>query len=469
MPTPSVKGYMPLCVTPRSTVCDEQGVGKWAMWKRFDSVKSIVDQYVDEPYRKFLALPYHEVDKLKADELFYWFTPRCDTSYIRMAKTGDDRNYYKELFDKTMAHYQAVVAKLQKEGKTDESNFLSLSLKFAGDSEDNIYCGDGHVVVTVWGMRPKQKDKMGESKLSVELVPEVEMHTVRYELGTLGVTKQSVELKKCHGSKIFSYQVPLVKAKDGYECIGWDQNPLGAEVNGDLLFTAVYKALPKQETPVVTPIRKEVSAKEKPLDDKPKNDEMPQKHHVRFLSPDNLIIKELDVEHGKRILPGLVPQLPSVDKVMCPAWDGDPLNDIVNADRDYKAIAPKMPEQKEPQNVVDADENPGWHSVRFLNPDGSEVIRTQVMHGNRLRNEQTPPLPVVNGQECRSWWPDPLKQVIDKDTDFTARFSYRDRKSWFFRRGNGKGFWRWALRILLFILLVFLVLYIAYLCNPCSK
>ena len=58
MPAPSVKGYMALCVTPRSKVCDEQGIGQWPMWKRFDSIKAIVDQYVDEPYRSFFAMPY---------------------------------------------------------------------------------------------------------------------------------------------------------------------------------------------------------------------------------------------------------------------------------------------------------------------------------------------------------------------------------------------------------------------------
>jgi len=530
MAAPSVKGYMPLCVTPRSKVCDEQGVGQWPMWKRYDSVRSIVNQYIDEPYRSFLALPYHEVDKLKAEELFYWYTPRCDTSYTRMSRTGDDYDYYKGVLAETLARYRSVVAKLQNEGKTNEADFLSLSIKYAGESEDNIYCGDGRVVATVWGMRPRQTHKMGESKLFVELIPEVEIHTVRFELGSLGTTNSPTSLKKSHGTKIFPHQVPLVKAKDGCECTGWDHNPLGTEVTGDLLFTAQYRELPKEETPpVVTPLGKK-PAEEKPTEEKPK-DETLRKHHVRFFTPENLIIKELDVEHGKRILPGLVPQLPSINKVMCPAWDGDPLNDIVDADRDYKAIMPKMPEKplhtvrflspdgqvlsqfkvehglrlslaqvpplpvvngkispswdinpvgeaintdrdfmaKPPQVVIEVNENHDWHTIRFLNPDSSEVMRTQVMHGNRLKDAQIPPLPIVDGKECRCWSPNPLKQVINKDTDFMAKISRPGRMFWDFRRGNGNGFWRWMLRIALFILLVFLVLYIVYLCNPCSK
>lgn len=537
MATPSVKGYMPLCVTPRSKVCDEQGVGQWPMWKRYDSVKSIIDQYIDEPYRDFLALPYHEIDKLKAEELFYWYTPRCETSYVRMSRTGDDRNYYKELLDKTVAHYQTVVAKLQREKKAEEANFLALSLKYVGESEDNVYCGDNRVVAAVWGMRPRQSHVMGESKLFTELLPEVEMHTVRFELGSLGSTDKSTTLKKSHGTKIFSNQVPSVKTKGGFEFAGWDNNPLGAVVTGDLVFTALYREQSKKEERGNDNVRKE----EKPEENKPieetttdnsnNTDNETKKCHIRFLTPDNHIIKELDVEHGKQILPGLVPQLPSVNGLVCPSWDGNPLNDIIDADRDYKAISPKIPEKpqhivrfllpngqelsrfqvehggrllptqvpplpvvngkvcpswdtnpigelinvdrdftaKPPQTIVEVEDKTEWHTVRFLNPDGSEIMRTQVQHGERIKAEQIPSLPIINGKECSAWLPNPSKQAVFKDSDFVAQVRRSDTGSWLWGRGNGRGFWRWVLRIALLILLVFLVLYIVYLCNPCSK
>ena len=529
MAVPAVKGYMPLCVTPRSNVCDEQGVGQWPMWKRFDSVKAIVDQYIDEPYRDFLALPYHEIDKLKAEELFYWYTPRRDTAFMRMSRTGDDLDYYKGILADTMERYQSAIKKLQSEGKAEEANFLQLSLKYAGESEDNIYCGDGRVVATVWGMRQRPSNNMGESKLVTELLPEVEIHTVRFELGSLGSTTKTTALKKSHGSRIYAHQVPPVSPKDGYECIGWDCDPIGAEVTDDLLFSAQYRELPKEETP--TPQKEE-----KPSDEKPKDNNVPLKHQVRFLSPDNLVIKELSIEHGKQIMPGDVPQLPAVDGVLCPSWDGDPLNDTINQDCDYTALMPKKAEvpthtirflapdghvisqsqvehgttisqaQIPPLPVLDGMICPAWdsnplgmvvnadhdfvarqplsvvegkieetdgtdrmHIARFLNPDGSEMKRIQVEHGNRISPDQIPALPVVDGASYTGWSPNPAKKVIKHDTDFTPRNRRSWRWVWTWGDRAGSGFWRWILRILLFLLLVLLVLYIMYLSNPCSK
>lgn len=531
MPAPAVKGYTALCVTPRSQVCDEQGVGQWPVWKRFDSIRGIVDQYIDEPYRYFLALPYHEIDKLKAEELFYWYTPRCDTAYTRMSRTADDHDYYKGVFEETLAHYQSAVAKLKNKGKTEEANFLQLSLKYVGESEDNVYCGDGRVVATVWGMRPRQSSKIGESKLFTELVPEVEIHTVQYDLGTLGSTTSPTTLKKTHRTKIYVHQVPLVTVKDGYQFTGWDHNPIGAEVTEDLLFSAEYHELPKEEKSKVDPLEAEKPQGDKSNDERPKTEDATQKHLVRFLTPDNLIIKELDIEHGKQIQPGDVPQLPVVDKVLCPSWDGDPLNDVIDADHDFKAIRPKTSEKpmhtvrflapngqvlshtqvehgttlsptlipplpvvngkvcpswstnplaevinsdrdfiaKQPQAVVDINEEQKLHTVRFLNPDGSEVMRTQVSHGSHLQPAQIPSLSVIDGKDRVKWTPDPMKQVIKHDTDFIIRKQRTWHWPWMWGHQSSHGFWRWLLYILLFLLLVFLVLYIMYLNDPCSR
>lgn len=332
MSIPAVKGYIPLSVTLRSQVCDEQGVGQWPMWKRYDSVKGIIDQYVDEPYRDFLARPVFEVDNQKGEEYFFWFTPRANSRFTPLSHSGDDHGYYKGILDKTLAHYHAVVEKLKKEGKAEEASFLQLSLKYAGATEDCVFCGNDKVVVTVWGMRPREGYNIGDSMLFADLFPPNEMHTVRYDLGDHGRTNDTTMLKKGHGSRIFAHQVPNVMVEEGYAFTGWDRNPVGAEVNGDMLFIAQYadksrESVIKNNPPVIPPI--EVDP--------------PQMHHVRFLTPSGQVIKEMDVRHGERILPGLVPQLPKVGDVQCSAWDRDPLNEVINSDRDFKAIGPDIP------------------------------------------------------------------------------------------------------------------------------
>lgn len=432
MSVPAVKGYMALCVTPRPQVCDEQGVGQWPMWKRFDSVKAIVDQYIDEPYRNFLARPEFDVDKQKSEEYFYWYTPRTDAVFSRLSNSGDDHDYYRSLLDETLTQYHSAVEQLKSEGKIEEANFLQLSLKYAGDSEDNVYCGDGRVVAAVWGMRPRQGQDIHDSKLEADLFPPTELHTVQYELGDQGSTHSPTILRKSHGTKIYAHQVPQVTATDGYEFTGWNRNPIGFIVNDDLLFTAQYKKA-KQEEVKPEPPKKIVM------------------HHVRFLMPDGQVIKELDVEHSKQILPSYIPQLPAVGRVLCSAWNGNPLNDIITSDRDYRAISPVKPEMP-------------LHTVRFLKPNGDILSQFQMEHGTQLTQAQVPSLPIVDGVTCIGWDSNPLAEKITSDRDFIAK--QREKKE---LTGSGRGGCLSVLLNWLLLLLGLLLLFLLFWCFILGK
>ena len=445
MSIPAVKGYMPLHVTPRSHVCDEQGFGEWPMWQRYDRIKNIVSQYIDEQYQDFLSYPHQEVDVLKSEEFFYWFTPYQNIKYIPLSQTGGDYGYYKQVFDETLSHYRSVVDRLKAAGN-DDYRFIELSLKHVGETEESIYCGDGRVVVVVWGMRPRPGCDIGKSIL-VEPFSPTELHTVKYDLCGRGTTEDETILKKSHGTRISAHQIPQVKAAEGYEFIGWDREPADAEVNSDLLFTAQYKTV-KHHVRFLMPdgqIIKELEVEhgEKILpglipqlpaidgayspaweNGDPYNDTInadcdyqaicplvsdPPVHIVRFLMPDGQIIKELGVKHGEKILPGLIPQLPAINGVPCPAWEGgDPYNDTINADCDYQAISPVVSDLPVP-------------IVRFLTPDGGILSQLQVEHGTQLTRAQIPPLPVVDGETCRSWDRNPLATKIDDDEDFIAQ------------------------------------------------
>lgn len=536
MPAPSVKGYMPLCVTPRSLVCDEQGVGQWPMWKRFDSIKAIVDRYIETPYRNFLAMPVHDVDKLKAEELFYWYTPRDNTAYCRLSRMADDSEHYKAILSKTLKHYNDVIVSLKNSGKNEEASFLELSLKYAGQWDNNVYCGNDHVVATVWGMRPRENNNISGSTLVTELIPELEMYTVQFDLGMHGTSESPTSLKKRAGSKVTPKQVPQVKAKNGFVFSGWDKEPGGAEVNSDLVFMAQYREQPKtvaqsntnaddkKDTGHSTAVG---SSKDSETTTSDNVSTANNTHHVRFLGPDGATIKELDVDHGCQVQPGQVPQLPVVNGVVCPSWDKNPLSEVVNADCDFKAVAPRAAAKEShtvrflapdgaflsqtsvvhgetlkamqvpPLPVFEGKICPSWnvdplavvinadtdfraqkmhdvvevekeqHKVRFIDKAGNELMSTLVPHGDHLKPDQIPPVPSVNGQSGGRWTPNPAKQVINSDTDFII--NEKKSRLWSFSGSGGKGFWRWLLRILLAVLLIFLILYVFYLFNPCSK
>lgn len=511
MSAPVVIGYMPLCVTPRSKVCDEQGIN-WPMWQLYADVMAIVEQYVDQRYRKFLAMPVYEDDPMQNEERFYWFTPSSNNPYRRLSQMGDEHDHYKAVLKETLDHYQKVMEQLEREGRTEDAEYLRLSLKYAGDCEELVYCGDEHVVATLWGMRPRTGRDVDPAVVSKDIGVMEKLCSVKFDFAGHG---DQIEMKIMQGSKISAAQVPSPVEVDGYDFVGWDSEPEGAEVKDDMMFTAQYRELSshEDEKPLVYP----------PVDspvDSPVDPPMPITHRVRFLMPDGIVIRELAVNHNEMIPPGQIPQLPFYDATPCPAWDSDPLRDVINRDIDYKALLPQappppppiekhkvrflmpdgvviseimvphggqiLPDQVPSLPVINGIVCSSWnadplddfiftdkdytalapvviktHTVRFLTPDGDEVSRVQVEHGNRLTNSQIPTLPVIKGKLCRKWSPNPHKEVINKDTDFIAR----KRCGWHWPLIKS-GFWRWLLRVLLFLLLLFLVLYIIQLFNP---
>lgn len=410
MAIPSVKDYMALCVTPRSLVYNEQGIGRWPMWKRFDSIKTIIDLYIDKPYRDFLARPELETDNQLGEDYLYWYTPRSNVEFFMLSNSGDDHSYYSTLLEKTLEHYNSVIKSLIENGKNDEANFLQLSLKYVGDSEDNIFCGGDQVIAVAWGMLSKKGNPINLPKIEKPFSHNKGLHTITYNLNGYGSSNDPTTIKKNHGTVIRQDQIPLVNANNGYIFIGWDRNPEGATVDCDLLFTALYK---KADTPPPPP---------------------QQKHRVRFFSPSGQILSELDVEHGKRILPGLVPQLPLVNGIVCKGWNGDPLNDIINADRDYTAISKKR-----------------LHNVRFLTPDNKVISQFQAEHGTQLVQAQIPSLPLIDGIASPGWNNDPLSATINSDTDFVAQLPHKKRWLWL------KALLRWMLLLLGLLLLFFLI------------
>lgn len=517
---------MPLSVTPVLKVCDIQSTTDWPMWRIYNDVKNIINKNINVPYRDFLAMPVHEGDSLD-DGFFYWYTPISKVAFNRLSKMGDDYGHYKAILEKTLNHYNEVIKKLEKEGKADDAEYLRLSLKYAGEWEDYVFCGEDRVVATLWGMRPRPGVEFTEAVIEGEIRPNKGLHTVKFDLKGHGNTQGELVLRKMEGSRIHPDQVPSVTASEGYEFIGWQPDPSDAEVKSDSVYEAQYRELPKpKEPPVVSDEKPPVSPVKTHPETPSSKDEAPVKHRVRFLTPDGKVIKELEVIHGEKILPGLIPQLPVFEGVLCTEWDGNPLRDVIDNDIDYTAILPKifvpdssierhrirflMPDGKLlvetevlhghrlsseqiPQlpvingvacsawdtdplgDTIYADKEftaiappaKNMHTVRFLAPDGNEVRRTQVAHGERLTDSQIPPLPVINGKTCRKWAPNPTTKTIKKDTDFKARKRCSP-CPWHCIWGPGSGFWHWLLRILIFLMIVFLILYIVYRCNPCS-
>ena len=62
-------GMKKLCYTEVTDFTEFEGIGRDPMYKRFDSVYSIVEEYIEPEYRDFLAHPQYNTD----EDQIWWY------------------------------------------------------------------------------------------------------------------------------------------------------------------------------------------------------------------------------------------------------------------------------------------------------------------------------------------------------------------------------------------------------------
>ena len=136
MPGPTFYNLRLLCYIDDTDFTDYQGIGSDPMYKRFESVQSVVKNNIEENYQSFLARPYYD------DGNIHWYvnewneTPKCFTEL-----NESESSKYKKIKNDTIKHYNQVLTKL----KTEEYAILSGALKYIED--EFLYCYDNKVVL----------------------------------------------------------------------------------------------------------------------------------------------------------------------------------------------------------------------------------------------------------------------------------------------------------------------------------
>jgi len=276
-----------LCSTPEYTKYfkDIQRLGKFDLFTRFDDIESIVNKKIDEKYRHFLSTPIVEGDSIT------WFSkPYSETPQRLSELQGEDRSKYEQIKNETLNHYKSVANSLRQEGKSSEAECFENATKFVND--DFVYCFDDKTVLGIWGMQLREnvREPLGiamknifvkkpklqpqseikpsavddfppelEPSVADDPQPELEQQpeelsenpfNVRFNAGEGGILDGILEYTKHNGDTVKETEVPQVKAKKGYEFIGWDKDPNNYTVAGDTEFTAQYREI----QPVVTPL-----------------------------------------------------------------------------------------------------------------------------------------------------------------------------------------------------------------------
>ncbi len=231
------------------------------LFDRYEALSSIVNRNILPEYRHFLAQPVFH-----GEEITWYAVPYSETPQQLTKLESDELSRYEEILEKTRNHYNAVISNLKETGKVDEADCLERAIKFV--NKDFVYCYDDKVVLGIWGMelrehvreplgiamknifssknrpiQPTEENQSVDEQPTSETIPQ-NNHTVTFILGpNSNSDKQWIDINKKSGDLITDGDIPSVVPKDGFKFAGWDTQPLGHEVNGDVQFTALYKAV----------------------------------------------------------------------------------------------------------------------------------------------------------------------------------------------------------------------------------
>lgn len=234
-----------ICFTEVSDFTDFQGIGADPLYKRYDSVQAVMRTCIDPKYISFLAQPIYNPDQDTID----WYVEEWTEHPIRMVDlNGAEKEHYKRILDTTVQHYRNAAMKIE----NDDLLILGGAIKFI--SEDMVFCYDNKVVLVCWGMRYDTKKHLDIGGLFYEFEPAPPViYQVVFNPGESGTLEGSSVVNIPAGTPITADQVPSIKAQPNFTFTGWNQDPVGQEVNADMEFTALYEFTPPAPTPPPPP------------------------------------------------------------------------------------------------------------------------------------------------------------------------------------------------------------------------
>lgn len=236
------------------------------IFDRYNSLANIIKNHIESRYQNFISYPVNEGNKIEFQGKISNEEPK-----ILSELQGNEFTNYQNLKNDTLSYYNSKIEELKNNGRTDEALFLSNAIKYVDDRF--VYCYDNRVVLGAWGMqlrenvredlseirknlikrKPKKeetpieeikKDIIGETS---EVPPIIYPFTVSFDEGNYGNINGQSSFLKHNGENIDESEIPKVEAKEGYDFIGWNEEPKNYSVYGNKMFTAQYR----QKLPIV--------------------------------------------------------------------------------------------------------------------------------------------------------------------------------------------------------------------------
>lgn len=248
-----VKGKEHLCTTKkyRKHFKSFQGMEGLIIFDRYNAIENVVNNYIDENYRHFLAQPIDD-----GNDTIDWFSIPFNQKPLQLSDLyGEEREKYERLKNSTINHFNSVIENLNHDNKKNEAELLKRAIKYVDDR--CVFCFKNKVVLGIWGMQLRDEVKSSDgittisySTESIQKLEPVEpepmetennQYIIRFISGDGGSLIGSSEVVKLDNETISLAEIPGVEAKEGLEFLGWDKDPKDFRINGDTVFTAQYR------------------------------------------------------------------------------------------------------------------------------------------------------------------------------------------------------------------------------------
>lgn len=225
-------GKQKLCYTEVSDFTDIQGIGHDPIYKRYDSVFSVVKRIIPIELQHFLATPEYLID----EDLICWHVDKWIEHPTRLTDLSNaEHEKYKSILDNTIIKYKSSVMDLNGE----DLQIMAAAIKYIDD--ERVYCSDNKVYLVAWGMTPdtKQHKVIGSVIHDFEFIKKYKITFDPGEHGTFS-SKLDRSISRADGVILSQNDLPQITASDGWEFVSWSPSPTGQIVKSDLNYVAQY-------------------------------------------------------------------------------------------------------------------------------------------------------------------------------------------------------------------------------------
>ena len=313
-------GKQKLCYTEVSDFTDYQGIGHDPMYRRFDSVFSVVRRAIPSNLQHFLATPEY----LDDEDQICWYVDNWNEHPSRLTElTGIEREKYKSILEDTVRKYKSAIIKLNGE----DLQIMAGAIKYIDD--DRVYCGDDKVYLVAWGMTlDKHQHKVVGSVIhDFEYVKKYKISFYSGEHGS--ISKLDKSMNRAEGTALTNKDLPTVNVDEGWDFVGWYPNPIGLVVSSDMTFAAQYK---KTEVPSQSSSSIEALEPAEPSKAEYFNCRFDAGEHGKIIGVSN-VRKEVN----STLLHGEVPDVTPNKGYKFKGWNISPYNMLIDEDKVFIA------------------------------------------------------------------------------------------------------------------------------------